>query len=115
MFLRGRRALGSVKRKATRFTGEAVDRHPGGRFWLEVAGASVSAVLLGVTLIWPSWIELVFRVDPDSGSGLVEWFIVVVSLTVSVCASLLARRDWRRSIASDARLPEGADPGSGQV
>jgi hypothetical protein len=92
-----------------------MDRYLRGRFWLEAAGSSVSVVSLGVTLVWPSWIELAFRVDPDRGSGLLEWFIAVVSLTVSVCASVLARRDWRRGLTSSARLLDGTGPGSGQA
>ena len=30
-----------------------------------------------VTLISHEWIETLFRVDPDGGSGLLEWIIVV--------------------------------------
>ncbi len=92
-----------------------MDRFPKGRFWPEAAGLSVSAVSLGVTLVWPSWIELVFCVDPDRGSGLLEWIIVVVSFTVSVCVSVLARHEWRRSMTLSAQLLEGTGPGSGQV
>jgi hypothetical protein len=91
-----------------------MDRHLRGRFWLEAAGSSVSAVSFGMTLVWPSWIELAFGVDPDRGNGLLEWFIVV-SLTVSVCGSVLARRDWRRGVTLSAQLLEGTDPGFGQV
>jgi hypothetical protein len=92
-----------------------VNRHFKGRYWLEVVGSSVSASLLGVTLVWPNWIELVFRVDADRGSGLLEWLIVVVSLTVSVCASVLARREWRRAMTPGAQIVEGAGQGSGGV
>src|SRR5438094_9632 len=39
------------------------------RFWIELALALASAALLVVTLLWNEWIELVFHVDPDAGSG----------------------------------------------
>jgi hypothetical protein len=90
-----------------------VVRHPTLLFWFEVAGSSVSAVLGGLTLMWPSWIELIFHVDPDRGSGLLEWFIVVISLMVSLCIAALARREWVRAIMSSPQTPEGAGPGSG--
>jgi hypothetical protein len=70
------------------------------RFWLEVASSSVSALLAGLTLMWPSWIEFIFHVDPDRGSGLLEWFIVVISLMVSLCVAALARREWVRAHGS---------------
>ncbi|MEA2780054.1 MAG: hypothetical protein QOK29_1598 [Rhodospirillaceae bacterium] len=92
-----------------------MNRHLRARFWLEVAGASVSVVSLGMTLIWPSWIELVFHIDPDRGSGLLEWFIVVASLTVSVCTSVMARHEWRRRVTLSAQLLEGKGRGSGKV
>ena len=72
------------------------------RFWIEVGTSSVSAVLLVVTLAWPDWIELVFHVDPDHGSGLLEWVVVLVSVAVWLCASVLARREWRRRLALPA-------------
>jgi hypothetical protein len=85
------------------------------RFWVEIAGSGVGAVLLGATLVWPSWIEAVFGVDPDDGSGLLEWLIVVSSLIVSACAVALARREWRRGIVSGTQIVEGAGPGPGWV
>ena len=92
-----------------------MNRHFKGRFWLEVAGLSVSSVLLSATLLRPSWIETVFGVDPDNGSGLLEWSIVVVSLAVSVCASVLARREWRRAMTPGGQIVEDACQGSGRV
>ncbi|HEY8619472.1 MAG TPA: hypothetical protein VIM01_05310 [Dermatophilaceae bacterium] len=34
--------------------------------------AIVLAVAAIVTAIWPTWIELAFRVDPDYGSGVLS-------------------------------------------
>ena len=92
-----------------------MNRHFKGRFWLEVAGLSVSSVLLIATLMWPSWIETVFGVDPDNGSGLLEWLIVVSSLIVSACTAALARREWRKCIVSRTQIVADAGPGSGRV
>ena len=66
----------------------------------------VSALLLILTLITKEWIELLFGVDPDRGSGAAEWLIVSVCATVGLTCSLLARLEWRRRQAADA--PGGA-------
>lgn len=66
------------------------------RFWAEVFLGSVSAVLLVVTLIRPDWIEVAFGVEPDSGSGALEWGIVALLAVTTVVLSLLARYEWLR-------------------
>ena len=67
------------------------------RFLVETALAVVSAALLLLTLLWKDWIELVFRVDPDGGSGALEWAITAVALAVAVASGVLAHRDRPRS------------------
>src|SRR5512133_3551884 len=72
------------------------------RFWLEVTLAIASGATLLVTLSWHDWIEIAFGVDPDGGSGSLEW-LVVVSIAVSVLTwSALARREWGRTQADPA-------------
>lgn len=66
------------------------------RFWAEVFLGSVSAVLLVVTLIRPDWIEVAFGVEPDGGSGALEWGIVALLAVTTVVLSLLARYEWLR-------------------
>lgn len=65
--------------------------------WGELAAALGSAALAVVTLLWPDWIERVFGVSPDQGSGALEWLIVVVALAVSVAFAIAARLEWRRT------------------
>jgi hypothetical protein len=69
-------------------------------FWLEIAAALLSAVSLVLTLLWRDWIEIIFHVDPDHGSGALEWLIVVASLAATVFLGALARHEWRRASAS---------------
>lgn len=62
---------------------------------IETSFAVVAGVLAAVTLIWPTWIETLFGVEPDAGSGAAEWLIVVVLALVAVTSGLFARRDYR--------------------
>ena len=65
------------------------------RFWSEVILAALTATLGAVTAVVPTWIEAVFQIDPDHGSGAVEWAIVGVCFAVSLAALVAARVSWR--------------------
>jgi hypothetical protein len=64
-------------------------------FWIEVLLALGNALLLVMTVLWKEWIEIVFGVDPDAGSGSVEWAIVGITLLLTVVFLSLATRTWR--------------------
>jgi hypothetical protein len=66
-------------------------------FWIEALLSLGNAILLAMTLLWKDWIEIVFNVDPDAGSGAVEWSIVAVTLLLTIVFVVLARSEWRRS------------------
>jgi hypothetical protein len=63
------------------------------RFWIETSAATFGLVLAVITLVLPSWLEVVFGIDPDHGSGSAEWILVGVAAAVAVIASLAARRE----------------------
>jgi apolipoprotein N-acyltransferase len=65
-------------------------------FGFEVALACGGFIFAVITAIWQDWIEIVFGVDPDEGSGSLEWLIVAVSLTVAVTCGVAARAQWQR-------------------
>jgi hypothetical protein len=67
--------------------------------------AVVCGFLLLLTLIWRDWIEEAFGVDPDGGSGALEWAIVIgLALALVVCGAL-ARTELRRSGATAGSRP----------
>ncbi len=68
---------------------------------IESVLAVVAGALAVITLFWPTWIEALFGVEPDGGSGEAEWVFVVVLALVAAVSGLLARRDF----AAARRLP----------
>ncbi|HEU5374147.1 MAG TPA: hypothetical protein VFV38_01790 [Ktedonobacteraceae bacterium] len=71
-------------------------------FWVEAVLATLTAILFVITFIWNDWIELVFRVDPDSGNGSLEKVIVGALLVITLVLYGLAGFEWRRTRASVA-------------
>jgi hypothetical protein len=69
-------------------------------FWLETGMAIVTGVLFIITLVHRDWIETIFNIDPDNGSGTLEWLIVGVLLVVTVTLFTLASFEWRRARAA---------------
>ena len=67
------------------------------RLWLEASMATITSVLLVITLLWEDWIEEVFGVSPDAGSGSLERWIVGTLLVVTVMLFFMARNEWRRA------------------
>jgi hypothetical protein len=67
------------------------------RFWFETGLAIVTGILFVTTLVWHDWIEILFNVDPDQGSGLLEWLIVGGLLIATITLLILARYEWRRT------------------
>jgi len=62
-------------------------------------------VLFLLTLVRPDWIEAVFEVEPDGGSGELEWVVVAVLLASTLAFAWLGWRERRR--AADGSGPGG--------
>jgi hypothetical protein len=61
------------------------------------------AILTVVTLISREWIEVLFHVDPDAGSGVLEWATVVALAAATLMFGILARTEWRRAAADPSQ------------
>jgi hypothetical protein len=67
------------------------------RMWLELILGSITGILFAITLLARDWIEVVFGLDPDGGSGSLEWLIVGGLLAATITLFMLARMEWRKS------------------
>jgi hypothetical protein len=59
-----------------------------------VFGLGFGALAL-VTAVWPTWIEVAFRVDPDNGDGLLEWSLVSAFAALALVIAAIHRRRVR--------------------
>jgi hypothetical protein len=66
------------------------------RVTIETGLAIISLLLVVLTLISDMWIETLTGIEPDDGSGALEWGIVAVFAIAAVASSTLAWRDARR-------------------
>jgi hypothetical protein len=74
--------------------------------------AAVFAVLAIVTAVWPSWIEFVFGIDPDGGSGALEQVLVIGFGVLALVVALLAHRSRRAARHAEAGAPAGQPRGA---
>jgi hypothetical protein len=82
------------------------------RFWIEMGTASVTIIVFVITLTHRDWIEVVFGIDPDAGSGALEWAVWVSLALVVVAVNVMMRYEWlkaKRSMRSMAKAPALAD------
>jgi hypothetical protein len=70
------------------------------RLHIEVVLAVISAALCVLTLAIPEWIEELTGLQPDAGSGVLEWIIAGIFLAAAAVSAALAARDYRR-LATD--------------
>lgn len=66
------------------------------RFWIEISLSTLSGLLFVLTLIQRDWIEIVIGIEPDEGSGALEWLIVIGLMAATIIFALLARSEWYR-------------------
>lgn len=66
------------------------------RLTLEAACGLVSLALCLLTLINREWIEALTGLEPDAGSGALEWGIVLGFAVAAIACGALAVRDRRR-------------------
>ena len=83
-----------------------MSRRPGRRFRIEAAISALSAVSLVATVIDPEWIEFVFGVDPDGGSGALEWGLSPGLAALALLSAARAGGDWRRAGPVSGKCPE---------
>jgi hypothetical protein len=72
------------------------------RFWIEAGLATISGILLVVTLVWRDWAEILFGFEPDEGNGSFEIAVTVAAIAATVAFVLAAKREWRRARLSQA-------------
>jgi hypothetical protein len=69
------------------------------RFYVEAGAGVITTALFLATLLYPQWIEALFRIDPDNASGWLERLIVGGLLVVTITLLSLARHEWRKTTA----------------
>lgn len=67
---------------------------------IEFLLAGVFVILAVLTAFVPTWIEEVFKVDPDAGSGALEWAIVGLFGVLAIVSALFGRHHYRVATAS---------------
>jgi len=70
------------------------------RFWLEAGMATITSVLLILTILWEDWVEEIFGISPDGGNGSFERWMVGALLFITIVLFAMARSEWRRASLS---------------
>jgi hypothetical protein len=68
----------------------------GTRAWFATTLSLASVALLVLTAVVPNWIEVLFGVSPDSGSGSLELLVTLGLAGLAVSSAAAAVLEWRR-------------------
>ena len=79
-----------------------MSRRPRRRFWIEAATFFLAFASLAATLVDPEWIEAVFGVEPDGGSGALEWALALALAATALLTASMAWLEWRRAAPAGA-------------
>lgn len=77
------------------------------RFWVEVTSCGLALLLTALAVVRRDWIEALLPLEPDGGSGELEWLLAVAALCVAVGLAVAARLEWRGAHAGAAPSPSG--------
>ena len=70
--------------------------HTRSTFLAQSLSATVSGLLAVLTAVWPDWVEALTGLNPDGGSGYLEWVIAASFAAAAVLFGALARREWQK-------------------
>ena len=70
------------------------------RFWFEAVVAALGIALFVLTLITRERFEALTGIDPDGGSGALEFGLAAGVFAIAVISALAARRTYRRATAT---------------
>jgi hypothetical protein len=64
--------------------------------WVEVLLGLISTVFLVLTILLPDWLEVLFRLAPDAGTGSAEWGLALSLAAMSILMFGFAGFTWRK-------------------
>lgn len=68
------------------------------RVRIEIILSALFAVMAILTAVWPDWIEEVFGVAPDAGSGALEWSIAAGLAVLALASGAYARHIYMAAV-----------------
>ena len=75
----------------------------GARALTEAIVPAAISLLAIFTAFRHDWIEMFFGIDPDAGTGSLEWAFVLVPAAIAVTSAAVAYRKWNRARVTYSR------------
>lgn len=64
---------------------------------IEIGVSVVAGILATMTLIRPDWIEVLFGLELDNGTGALEGLLTAIAIVIAIAAGIAAIATWRRA------------------
>jgi hypothetical protein len=77
------------------------------RYWAEACLGAVTLALAILTVVWPDWVEIIFRIDSDNHSGSFEIAMTFTLAASSVLFFALGWFEFRRTLTAEVQSASG--------